>query len=430
MSNLGNREKIGPSLIYAPQKEDDEWIFQGLSIDLDEKNKDSFLRLIEDFIADMEEDIESSRQRLHVILYDEDIDDGILYRSDEDWDESEPKAEYSSTPDLGTKLGRWLKKFGHACLEEEEDYPSASSEPSMPSLDEINEEDVRDTIEELERNIERLRLLGIPLTVIVEFVAKYETISRLYITDDLRILLPDYDKEVEMPALYKALYILFVMNRKNRTTRDHVGIVYLLTNELYEREHIYKYGITINPFQRKRVQNNSVPPVYALYDIIVMFSKSYKEIEKRLEGIFKEKSLILETEESSSKEWIRAEEAEIVEIYKQMLSEFPGSEMCYQGKRYKYEDNEIKELKIPNCRLDFLGILDGDQIKCIADNKTFTVKGNGILVKGEEMSLSTYMKKEHPRKGLTNEHNGYQAFTYKGESIYEMWQHLVKPHKK
>ena len=84
----------------------------------------------------------------------------------------------------------------------------------MPSLDEINEEDVRDTIEELERNIERLRLLGIPLTVIVEFVAKYETISRLYITDDLRILLPDYDKEVKMPALYKALYILFVMNRK------------------------------------------------------------------------------------------------------------------------------------------------------------------------------------------------------------------------
>ena len=222
------------------------------------------------------------------------------------------------------------------------------------------------------------------------------------------------------------------MNRKNRTTRDNVGIVYLLTNELYEREHIYKYGITINPFQRKRVQNNSVPPIYALYDIIVMFSKSYKEIEKRLEGIFKEKSLILETEESSSKEWIRAEEAEIVEIYKQMLSEFPGSEMCYQGKRYKYEDNEIKELKIPNCRLDFLGILDGDQIKCIVDGKTFTVKGNGILVAGEEMSLSNYMKKEHPRNGQTNEHNGYQSFTYKGdkETLYSMWQKLVKPHKK
>ena len=237
MSNLENRDKIGPSLIYAPQKEDDEWIFQGQSIDLDEKNKNSFLRIIEDLIADIEEDIESSRQRLHVILDDEDSDDGILYRSDEDWDESEPKAEYSSTPDLGTKLGRWLKKFGHACIEEEEDYPSASSEPSMPSLDEINEEDVRDTIEELERNIERLRLLGIPLTVIVEFVAKYETISRLYITDDLRILLPDYDKEVEMPALYKALYILFVMNRKK-------GIV-LQRLEDYHSDLVYLYKKTL-----------------------------------------------------------------------------------------------------------------------------------------------------------------------------------------
>ena len=237
MSNLGNRDKIGPSLIYAPQKEDDEWIFQGQSIDLDEKNKNSFLHLIEDFIADIEEDIESSRQRLHVILDDEDSDDGILYRSDEDWDESEPKAEYSSTPDLGTKLGRWLKKFGHACLEEEKGYPSASSEPSMPSLDEINEEDVRDTIEELERNIERLRLLGIPLTVIVEFVAKYETISRLYITDDLRILLPDYDKEVKMPALYKALYILFVMNRKK-------GIV-LQRLEDYHSDLVYLYKKTL-----------------------------------------------------------------------------------------------------------------------------------------------------------------------------------------
>ena len=107
----------------------------------------------------------------------------------------------------------------------------------MPSLDEINEEDVRDTIEELERNIERLRLLGIPLTVIVEFVAKYETISRLYITDDLRILLPDYDKEVKMPALYKALYILFVMNRKK-------GIV-LQRLEDYHSDLVYLYKKTL-----------------------------------------------------------------------------------------------------------------------------------------------------------------------------------------
>lgn len=216
------------------------------------------------------------------------------------------------------------------------------------------------------------------------------------------------------------------MSRKNRTTKDNVGIVYLFTNELYEREHIYKYGITINPFQRKRVQNNSAPPIYPLYDIIVVFSKSYKDIEKRLAAIFDEKKLRLESEESSSTEWVKADVNVIVEIYKQMLIEFPGSEMCYQGKRYVFENDKIVEKKVPNCRLDFLGILDGDIIKCKADGNAFTVQDNGIIVDGEKMTLSNYMKKKHPREGKTNEHNGFQSFTYKGESIYKMWQSLVK----
>lgn len=174
------------------------------------------------------------------------------------------------------------------------------------------------------------------------------------------------------------------------------------------------------------MQNNSAPPIYALYDIVVMFSKAYKEVEKRLAYIFNEKIFLLKSEDSSSKEWIRAEEKEIIEIYKQMLVEFPGSEMCYHGKRYKYEDGAIKELKVPNCRLDFLGILDGDRIKCTADGKSFIVKDNGILVNGEIMTLSNYMKAFHPREGKTNEHNGYQSFTYRGASIYKMWQSLVK----
>ena len=174
------------------------------------------------------------------------------------------------------------------------------------------------------------------------------------------------------------------------------------------------------------MQNNSAPPKYRLYDIIVMFSKSYKEIEKRLEKIFDKKGWRLQSEDSSSTEWIQAERNEIVEIYKQMLVEFPGSEMCYRGKRYKYEEGKIKELKVPNCRLDFLGILDGDQIKCKADGKSFVVKNNAILVDGKEMSLSNYMKENHPRGAKTNEHNGYQSFTYKGVVIYKMWQSLVK----
>lgn len=219
------------------------------------------------------------------------------------------------------------------------------------------------------------------------------------------------------------------MSRKNRTTKDNVGIVYLFTNELYEREHIYKYGITINPFQRKRVQNNSAPPIYKLYDIIVMFSKSYKEIEKRLATIFKEKDYRLKSDDSSSTEWVQADIDNIVEIYKQMLIEFPGTEMCYQGKRYVYENDKIVEKKTPNCRLDFLGILDGDIIK-FRNVKAFEVKNNGIIVDGEEMTLSKFVKQNLHRDGNTNEFNGFQYFTYKGESIYKMWQSLVKTQKK
>ena len=210
------------------------------------------------------------------------------------------------------------------------------------------------------------------------------------------------------------------MARKNRTTKDNVGIVYLMTKELYEREHIYKFGITINPFQRKRVQNNSAPPSYEFYDIVILFSKSYKKIEKQLADSFKDllvKNKNLKEENRGSKEWIQGEEKEIVDIFKSMLKDFPDTEMCYQGKRITYKDGNFVNQKVPNCRLDLLGILK--------------VKDNGILVDGKRMSLSDYIMKTKKRNGKTNQFNGYMYFVYKGykETLYEMWQSLVKPRK-
>lgn len=223
------------------------------------------------------------------------------------------------------------------------------------------------------------------------------------------------------------------MSRKNRTTKDNVGIVYLFTNELYERENMYKYGITINPFQRKRVQSNSTPPPYHFYDRIVLFSKYYKDIEKRLTKKFSENNYLLREEDDSlfsgmkgGQEWIQADLPHIVDIFKEILMEFPDAEMCYQSKRFKRDKDKIAEYKVPNCRLDFLGILDGDTIKCI-DGQSFQVQDNGIIVNGEVMTLSKYMKSSHKREGNTNEWNGFMYFTYKGYNIYKMWQSLVKP---
>jgi hypothetical protein len=129
------------------------------------------------------------------------------------------------------------------------------------------------------------------------------------------------------------------MSRENRTTKDNVGIVYLFTNKLYERENMYKYGITINPFQRKRVQSNSTPPKYPFYDRIVMFSKSYKEIEKRLTKVFNDKDILLEDKDEKlfpgqkgGQEWIQEDLSVIVDIFREMLKEIPDTEMCYKGK--------------------------------------------------------------------------------------------------
>lgn len=223
------------------------------------------------------------------------------------------------------------------------------------------------------------------------------------------------------------------MSRRNRTTKDNVGIVYLFTNELYERENMYKYGITINPFQRKRVQSNSTPPKYPFYDRIVMFSKSYKDIEKQLKNKFKEKDILLREKEEGlfygqkgGQEWIQANLSLIVEIFKEVLVEFPDAEMCYQGKRYKLDNGIICEFKVPNCRLDFLGILNGETIKCTKNNISFQVQNNGILVDGKVVTLSKYMKSINIREGNTNEYNGFMYFTYKGYKLYDMWQSLVK----
>ena len=229
------------------------------------------------------------------------------------------------------------------------------------------------------------------------------------------------------------------MSRKNRTTKDNIGIVYLFTNELYERENLYKYGITINPFQRKRVQSNSTPPNYPFYDRIVIFSKSYKEIEKQLTKIFKEENILQRDEDEGSisgtkggQEWIKADLSFVVKIFKEILRKFPDAEICYEGKRYKYENGIERVLKLPPCRLDLLGILDGDTIQYIENGNSFQVQNNKILVGGVEMTLSGYVKTQKKREGNTNEHNGYMYFTYKGHktNLYDMWQSLVIGKKK
>ena len=121
--------------------------------------------------------------------------------------------------------------------EEEEDYERSISSVE-PGLEDIREEDVDEVLEVLEKSIERLLLIGVPLGAIHEFIDKRETISRLYITDDLRIIHPDYNnKEIKMTAQYKAVYLLFLYHPE--------GII-LKRLEEYHSDLVYFYKKTSN----------------------------------------------------------------------------------------------------------------------------------------------------------------------------------------
>lgn len=55
-----------------------------------------------------------------------------------------------------------------------------------------------------------LRIVGVPLLERLRIEAARSKLSRLIITKDFRFLLPDYNKEVFLNPVHKALYILFL----------------------------------------------------------------------------------------------------------------------------------------------------------------------------------------------------------------------------
>lgn len=92
---------------------------------------------------------------------------------------------------------------------------------------------------DLRRTVQRLRLEGVSLMAIHEYIDKQEPLSQMVITPDYRIMLPDYkdvngnDLEIEMGALPKAIYFLFL--------RYPEGIIYKHIQDYYaELLNIYR----------------------------------------------------------------------------------------------------------------------------------------------------------------------------------------------
>ena len=75
----------------------------------------------------------------------------------------------------------------------------------------IDEENTDDLLEEVRVRIAKLRQRGIAEQILEQLIHPDDRLSRLVVTKDYRLLLPDYnDMEIKMEPLVKAVYLLFL----------------------------------------------------------------------------------------------------------------------------------------------------------------------------------------------------------------------------
>lgn len=147
-----------------------------------------------------------------------------------------PVCYYKKISLLKPKKKRLLDRFLHfMSMFYEEDADDAES-ISLKDIEEekLSLEETGRILAELRSNVQRLRLEGVSLMAIHEFIDKQEPLSPLVITEDYKMFLPDYNNmEIEMGALPKAIYFLFL--------RYPEGIVYKhMPDHYYELLNIYK----------------------------------------------------------------------------------------------------------------------------------------------------------------------------------------------
>lgn len=75
----------------------------------------------------------------------------------------------------------------------------------------VDGEDIDDLIEEVKERIAKLRQRGISQYILEQLIHPDDRLSKLVITKDYRLLLPDYNNmEIKMEPLTKAVYLLFL----------------------------------------------------------------------------------------------------------------------------------------------------------------------------------------------------------------------------
>lgn len=106
---------------------------------------------------------------------------------------------------------KWSADHTAHCPLGEESIMYSLSHDKEETADVRFEHDVQQLKEEVKERIQQLRRLGVNECQLMELVAFPPVLSPLVVTDEFKILLPDYEnREIEMTPLVKAVYFLFL----------------------------------------------------------------------------------------------------------------------------------------------------------------------------------------------------------------------------
>lgn len=107
----------------------------------------------------------------------------------------------------------------------------------------LSKSEIEKIEEEIRERVQRLRLSDVDELIIQSLFDKEERLSRVNITKDYKILLPDYGLEVQMAPLTKAIYLLFLKHPEGirfKELADHEDELYTLYHRITNRLDIFK----------------------------------------------------------------------------------------------------------------------------------------------------------------------------------------------
>ena len=207
MARPENRSKIQPSVLFHFEKSKGRWTFGGKVLAIDKYLLELYPALT--FVSE-------------IVVAKGKVED------------SEKKTQPIKPIRLSYK--RKIKEEPTICQEPSLFTDCCQNISTVEKEREEEEEKVNQILGELKDKVRELRLSGVSLMAIHNMIDQQEPLSRVVITPDYRIFLPDYNNiEIEMGALPKSVYFLFLRYPKGiiiKHLADYRGELYKIYKQL------------------------------------------------------------------------------------------------------------------------------------------------------------------------------------------------------